>query len=196
MAALLSLALAVGCGGPQTSVTQGWKAEVTAPVRSVLVFGVGMDETNRRTVEDTMTSELAKRHVAARPSYALFPGGAPPDRETARKLVTQGQFDAVLVATLRNVTERTTVLPGTYYGGFWNTYYGQQPWLSYDPGYVVTEQIVHFETTLWDTRAGDRLVWSADLATTNPSEGRKFATSLTDSVMSKLEDGGLVHKAD
>jgi hypothetical protein len=192
-AAAFLLALGAGCGGPQTSVTQVWKAEVASPMRSVLVFGVGMDDTNRRAIEDAMAAELSKRHVAVKPSYELFPG-TPSDRDAARKLVTQAGFEGVLVATQRKVTEKTTVLPGTYYGGFWNNYYGQAPWIDYDPGYVLTDEVVTFETTLWDERAGDRLVWSADLQTTNPSAGRKFATSLTESVMSKLEEGGLVPK--
>jgi hypothetical protein len=190
LAVALSTALLTGCGGPKTSVTQVWKATVTSPLRSVLVFGTNMDETNRRALEDAMVSELGRHHVAAKPSYELFPG-KPPDREDARKLVTQSGFEGVLVATLRKVSERSTVLPGAYYGGFWSSYYGQA-WGYYDPGYVLTDEVVSFETTLWDARAGDRLVWSADLETTNPSDGREFARSLTGRVVSTLDKSGFL----
>lgn len=189
----VAVVLVMGCsGGPQTSVTQVWKAQVVAaPMKSVLVFGARMDETNRRSVEDALVTGLAKHQMAAKPSYVLFPNG-PPDRDTAREAVKQGGFDGLLVATLRNVTEKTTILPGTYYGGFWNNYYGQA-WGYYDPGYVLTDKVVSFETTLWDARSDERLLWSANLETRNPSEaGGDYVKSLTDGVVSSLVKNGLL----
>jgi hypothetical protein len=92
---------------------------------------------------------------------------------------------------MRNIREKQTYIPGTYQGGFWTSYYNQG-WGSWSPGYVITDEIVSFETTLWDTRAEDRLVWAMLTETTNPSSGPKFVQSVTRSIEVGLERAGLV----
>lgn len=195
----LAFVLIAGCGGgPKTSVTQVWKGEVAAPpLKSILVFGARMDEANRRVVEDAMVAELRRRQIAARPSYELFPG-ALPDRDKARDAVKAAGIEGVLVATLRNVREQSTVMPSTYYGGtgLWSSYYGGPAWGYWDPGYVVTDRLVSFETTLWSERTGDQLLWAAMTETKNPSAGKEFANSLTKAVIASLENEGLVPKQE
>lgn len=186
-----ALVLAAGCGGPSTSVTQTWSAPLGAPpMKTMLVFAAKMDEANRRALEDGLVAELGKHDVAAKPSYVLFPG-EPPERDTAREAVKSAGFDGVLVATMTSVREKQTYVPGSYGGGFWTSYYGNA-WSSYSPGYVVTDEVVSFETTLWDSRAEDKLVWASFTETTNPSEGRDFVKSLTKAMMGSLEKTGVI----
>ena len=168
----LAIAFVAGCGGPSTSVTQVWNAPLAAPpMRKIVVFAARTDEANRRALEDKLVAELAKRGVAA----------------------VQGRgFDGILVATLKNVRERLSYVPGTYSGGFWNDYYYGPGWTSWSPGYVRTDEIVNFETTLWDARAEDKLVWAALTKTVNPSSGRDFVKSLTDAVLPPLEKAGRI----
>jgi hypothetical protein len=192
----LALALVASCGGAgsTTSVTQVWRAAWTPPtMRTMIVFGARMDEANRRALEDGFVGALATHGVAARPSYMLFPG-EPPDRDKARASVKEAGFDGILVATLSSVREKQTYVPGSYSGGFWATYYGPG-WGSYSPGHVVTDEVVSFETTLWDTRADDKLVWAMFTETTNPSSGSEFVTSLRKAVLSALAGAHLIAPA-
>lgn len=185
-AVAIALALGVGCSGARTSVTQVWQAPapVTVPMKSVIVFGARMDEANRRSLEDAFVAELGKRGVQAMPSYAVFQG-PPPDQEHARAKVNELGLEGILVMTLKNVSERATFVP-SYAGSFWSAYYGPGWWGG--PGYVVTDEIVTFESTLWDTRAEDKLVWAALAKTTNPSTGKSYVASLVKAVLPRLED--------
>ena len=189
-AGALAIALGVGCSGARTSVTQVWQAPApaTAPMKSVIVFGARMDEANRRSLEDAFVAELGKRGVRAMPSYAVFQG-APPDQEHARAKVNELGLEGILVMSLKNVAERATYVP-SYAGSFWSAYYGPGWWGG--PGYVVTDEIVTFESTLWDTRAEDKLVWAALTKTTNPSTGKSYVGSLVKAVMPRLEDTRLI----
>lgn len=184
-AAAVTVALAAGCSGVRTSVTQVWQAPVpvAAPMKSMIVFGARMDEANRRSLEDAFVAELAKRGVHAMPSYTVFPG-APPDQEKARAKVNELGLEGILVMTLKNVSERSTYVP-SYSGSFWSAYYGPGWWGG--PGYVMTDEIVTFESTLWDARAEDKLVWAALTKTTNPSSGKSYVGSLVKAVIPKLE---------
>jgi len=187
---VLAAALGAGCSGTRTSVTQVWQAPapVTAPMKSIIVFGAQMDEANRRSLEDALVAELGKRNVRAMPSYAVFPG-QPPDPEKARAKVSELGFEGILVMRLKNIAERATYVP-SYSGSFWSAYYGPGWWGG--PGYVVADQIVTFESTLWDTRAEDKLVWAALTRTTNPTAGRSYIGSLVNAVLPKLQDGRFI----
>jgi hypothetical protein len=196
----IALALVAGGCGTQTSVTRVWSAPLPAPaMNKVLVFGARMDAAHRRDVEDALVSELRRRGVAASPSYQLFQGD-PPERDKARAIVKDAGIDGLLVASLRDAAEKTRYVAGSYhsgsdatYGQFWSSYYGPQ-WTSWGPGYVVTEPVVRFDTTLWDTRAGDQLVWAATTESSNPSAGKGFARSLTKGVIPSLEKAGHIPK--
>lgn len=189
--ALVALAAACG-GGPSTSVTQVWKAPSppAAPMRSVVVFAANMSEANRRTAEDIFTGQLKERGVDAQQSYNVFPGKLP-TREEAKAATQRANIDGILVLSLKGVRERQTYVPGSYTGDFWGGYYGMG-WDTYSPGYVVTDEIVGVETTLWDARAHDSLVWSAVTQTTNPETGSEFAKSVADKVVPQLEQGHFI----
>jgi len=186
-----TLAPLASCSSTKTSVTQVWQAPVrpAVPMRSMLVFVARMDEPNRRALEDGLVMELRRRDVNARPSYELFPGELPA-RAEAQALVKNQGYDGILYSTLLDVKERQTFVPGTT-GGFWTSYYGYG-WGYGSPGYVMTDEVVTFETTLWDARMEDKLVWTLLTKTLNPSSGKSFVKSLSGAVAPALEKGRLV----
>lgn len=189
--AILALGGGVACGPPKTSLTQVWQAETPrTPFKSMLVFAVRMDEANRRTLEDTFTADLARHGVTAAPSYSVFKGELPPI-DQARAQVVREHYEAVLVLKLRGVRDDMHYTPSTT--GFWSGYYGG--WGMYGtPGSLVTDETVVFETTLWDLRTTDRLVWTARTETLNPSNGTDFAISLKRAVDPALaRDGFITH---
>jgi hypothetical protein len=188
--AALALGLVAGCGA-ETSVTQLWNARIpAAPVKTLIVFGAHMDEANRRSLEDAYVAELSKHAVLAKPSYAFFPAGEAPARDDARQAVKAAGFDGILVSKMRSVRETQSYVPG-YAGGFWYGYYGPS-WTSWSPGYVFTDRIVDFDTTLWDTRSGDELVFAVTTETSNPSSNQSFIHSLTKTVLSSLDEKRLI----
>jgi len=193
--AVLALVLLASCGGgPKTSVTQVWKAPWSPPpMKSIIVFATHMDETSRRSVEDGLVASLAKHDTKVKPSYVFFPAD-PPEREQARAIVKEAGFDGILVTALKSVKEKQTYVPGSYGGGFWSSYY-DRGWTSYTPGYVITDEIVVFETTLWDTRAADKLAFSMLTETPNPSAGPAFVKSVSRAVEAQLERTGLIPRA-
>jgi hypothetical protein len=190
--AALALLVLAGCGSSaRTSVTQVWKAPVrSAPTKSIVVFAVHMDEANRRALEDAYVAALAKHDVAAQPSYAIFPG-EPPPREKAQEVVTKAGVDGILVSKLRSVREKQTSVPSSAGGGFWSGYYGSG-WAAAGPSYLTTDEIVSVDTTLWDARSGDRLLFAISTDTTNPSAGKAFVASVVKSVVSALEKQEIV----
>jgi hypothetical protein len=186
-----ALALGATACGTTTTMTDVWAAhDAPAPhVRSVLVIGAKMDDPSRRSLEDGFASSLAEHGVRATPSYTFFPNGFPSAAE-ARRTVEQVGFDGLLVSTSQGVTERTTVAPGY---DFWSGYYGPG-WGGWYPGYVYTDEYVKFETSLWNERAGGKLVWAAVTQTRNPSSGKDFVASLTHEVIPALEKSGIIPK--
>src|SRR4051794_25060863 len=100
MAALGLGASVVACGPPKTSVTQVWQAETPrTPFKSLLVFGVRLDEPNRGVVEDPFAAALTRHGVSSSPSYVLFPGELPPI-DQARAQVSTQRYEGILVLKL------------------------------------------------------------------------------------------------
>lgn len=171
-----------GCAAP-TSVTQTWHAPVTAetpPMKRILVFGARMDQAHRRGIEDGFVAALAREGIVARPSYELFEG-PPPKKEEARAIIAQQGFDGVLVAavqSVRNETRWDTMGPS-----YWS--YGWYGWGS--RSYVVTDQVVRCETSLWEARnGGEKMVWAAASKTLNAEDGNDFVASVTSAVVPEL----------
>jgi hypothetical protein len=186
-------AVLVACGGTQTSVTQLWKAPIAAPpMKSVIVFAANLDEANRRALEDAYVTALSAHGIIARPSYSLFPG-EPPAREAAQRAVENAGVDGILVSRLRSVREKQTYVNGDYGGGFWSGYYGSG-WGYWSPGYVQTDELVAFDTTLWDARIGDKLEFALTTQTKNPASDRDSVQSLTKTVVKALEDQKLLRQ--
>jgi hypothetical protein len=196
MLVLATVVLAAACA-TKTSTTQLWQAEGYAPrfVENVLVFGGRMAEPMRRSLEDEVAKELADRGTRATPSYKLFP--QLPQRDIAQPEVRRLGFDAAIVATLSSIRERQTFVPGHYhYGGFWGAYYGPG-WgmTTWSPGYVVTDELVNVDTTLWDLRTEPgNLVWTTSTTTRNPTSTSDFVESFAGEVAENLERARLVRQ--
>ncbi|HXN34140.1 MAG TPA: hypothetical protein VN894_19895, partial [Polyangiaceae bacterium] len=107
----------------------------------------------------------------------------------------QAGVDGVIVASMKGVSERQTYVPGAYEGGFWGGFYGPGWGGTWDPGYVVTDRFVKFDTSLWDPSGNGKMVWSAVTQTENPSSGKDFLSSLTKSVIPAMTQAGFLPPA-
>jgi hypothetical protein len=181
-----------GCA-TKTSTTHVWQAQVAAPrvAENALVFAGRMTEATRRSVEDAFVHELAMRGTRATPSYRIFP--QLPQRDIAHDEVHRLGFDAAIVATLREIREKTSYVPGHYHGGFWSGYYG--PGWGWSQGYVVTDELVNLETTYWDLRTDPgELLWASNTETRNPRSTADFVESYVDTIIPNLERLGVLRK--
>ena len=197
LVSLMTLAFAgvVSCGA-QTSTTHVWQAQVRpqqAP-QNMIVFAGRMTEPTRRTLEERLARELAERGARATPSYQVFP--QLPARDIAQDEVKRLGYDGALVATLRQIREQQTYVPGHFYGGFWGSYYGPGWGMgSWSPGYVVSDEVVIVETTFWNLRSGaGDLVWAGNTQTRNPTDTHDFVDSYVDEILSGLERADVVRK--
>ena len=179
-----------GCSTPTTMTSEWRDASYTAgPLKNLLIFGGGMSEANRRTLEDGFVTSLAARGVHATASYLLFPGALPSNDEAHAAAKRQG-IDGVLVASERGIKERTTIVPGSYGAGFWGGYYAG--WAGgWTPGYATTDQFVKFETSVWDANEG-KLIWSTTTQTENPTSSADFVNSLTKELLPAMTQSGIL----
>jgi hypothetical protein len=190
--ALLSLGTA--CTSTPTVTTDVWHdpSYSAGPMRNIVIVGARVDDTHRRVVEDAFASAIATPGVHATPSYVLFPG-ALPDRVTAHNTLLKGGYDGALVATMRGIHERITIVPGAGWDawGAWGAY----GYSAASEGYVVTDQYVRFETALWDPRGAGKMVWSAVTQTENPTSGNDFARSLVNEIVPALWQAGFIPRS-
>ncbi len=188
VAAVVASTAVVACSTPTTE-TDVWKSPTYAagPMRNIAVFGGRVDATQRHTLEDGLVSALSVYGVHATPSYAMFGDQVPPDQASIRAQLRSGGYDGALVSTLKGVSERTLVAPGTDWGaGFYGAYWGPGA-----PVYAETDQFVKFETSLWDPNSGN-MVWSTITQTENPTSGKDFVSSLTKTVVPSMAKAGLL----
>jgi hypothetical protein len=153
-------------------------------MRKVVIVAMGMDEANRRVLEDTFFVALNAHGVEAVRSYELFRGNIP-QRELAEKAVHDIGADGVLTAAFKGTEQVRTLVPYGLWGGYsWGSWGAYGP--AYYDAYVYTDKVLSLETTLWDGRQQDRVVWAALTNTTNPSTGTDFVDSVTEKVIPRL----------
>jgi hypothetical protein len=191
---LSAAAVAVGCAAcsTPTTISKEWEnpSYTAGPMKNVLVCGVRLGASERRTLEDAFASALSMHGTRATPSYSLFPAGLP-DKEQARAVAKKGGFDGVLVSVLRGINETQffDVTVG-WNGGLFDDYWGPA-WAAPMPP-IETDETVKFETTLWDPHDRGKLVWSGVTKTWNPSSGRDFASSLVSTIVPALVKDRLI----
>jgi hypothetical protein len=161
--AVLALLGLSGC--ISTALLEHWKdpAYSGPPLHKVLVVGVQRDAGLRRVWESSMVAALMREHVAATPSYELYPDRAPTARQLAATASRQG-FDGVLASHFEGASRRTYWLPGDFgpgfgfgwrwrYFGYWNSIYG--------PGFVQSEYRADYQTDVFTVAPdGGKLIWT------------------------------------
>jgi hypothetical protein len=182
--------LSAGCSTPTTITDVQRDPGYTAgPMRSLVIFGGRLNDTNRRTLEESFVSALAQHGVRATASYTIFP--TLPSKEAAQAAMQEVGADGYLVASMHGTSEQTVITPG-YPGAFWDGYYGPGWGGAWDPAYVETNEFVKFETSLWDGHGSGKLIWSAVTETENPTSRKDFTTSLLKKIVPALTQAGLI----
>ena len=196
---LLLFLLATSCA-VNSELTDVWSdpSYHGIPAHNVLVIAVRREAVRRRLVEDAYAQALTARGVGVATSYHLFPQ-ALPDTQDVIAAIQKNGYDAVLVTSRLESQPKTTYIPGALrrspvtfqdYMGRFHTY-----WTTVEePGYTETDSVRRFQTEMWTTREGGKLIWSGTLNTSEAPAPGGPAKAIDKYVLPALEKQGLVPK--
>jgi hypothetical protein len=188
-----------GCASPTRIVSQ-WKDSSIAvePLKKPYVIVVSKDAMRRRVWEESFVKELKARGVEAVPSYIKFPAQTPTEAEV-KALVAEG-LDGVVVTWYRGTEEQSTYVPGStsmqpdlVYDPWWGRYTTVYTEV-YQEGYVETDEIRSFETTVWTPHrpSRDTPYWSAYTELVTPSSYQENSVRVARVVVEALEKDAVI----
>ena len=187
-----------GCGA-SSSLVNMWRDPTFSqtPMTKVFVIAVKRDPAQRRIWEDGFVGELAKRGVTAAPSYRFFSNELP-DTQQVTDVVQREGFDGVLVThrlpTATNsyyVPGYVSTMPRTRYDPWSGTYYTYYRRV-YEPGYTETERIVRYQTDVWSTGEGGKMVWTGTSESIDPSSGQDVNREISALIVPELARAGIL----
>lgn len=166
-----------------------------------MVAGLTQSIDAKRTIENSMSTALSSKGVAATKSIEVFPPNFGKDitKEDMLNSIRKKGADAILTVSLVDKQTESRYVPGTYgytpipmYNRFWGYYNYMYPTM-YSPNYYTEEKIYYMETNLYDADT-EELVWSAESETYNPDNLSGFSQTLANIIANKLENDGLIGK--
>lgn len=196
---LLALGALAVSACTSTSLVNMWKDPTapSQPLNRVLVVVLRKDPSSRRLWEDGFVAKFKDHGIAATPSYQLFSDAAPDTAALAETVRARG-FDAVLMAHQLSSSTEARYVPGyltaepvTYvspWTGHYYTYYARV----YAPGYVENNLVVRYETEVYMTRDGGRLVWSGTTESINPASAGAVNKEIAHVIVPELVHAGVL----
>lgn len=185
LAAAAALLAASACSTPTVVNAQWADPQFSAkPIRSIVVFGITNDTTNRRVFEDAMVAQLVAKGVKATPSYQFAPGPGPASQDVMKKAIVESGANGVLLTRIVNISQSVRVTPGTNFGpgpgfgpgfgpgwggagfgGFHGFYGGMWASSMNIPPSISIDENVGADTRLFEAKDFG-VVWSASTTTT------------------------------
>lgn len=208
---LAAVVLLSGCTA--TKITSDWKdPSYQKKPAAILVMALMNDPTQRRLMEDELSSRLEKEGVKAVPAYTIL-AEAKPARDVIDKAVQEVGADSLFMT---RVVDRKTVAqeaPGTYYPPLayqdWHSYFegmyapypsGSPPWMT--PGFIgpypqasaprYSQEVYNIaEANLYDTETR-RLAWSARTETRVQGDDKHQIESYASRIIESLRSQDLL----
>ena len=192
------IACFVSCA-PYAVITASWKSPgVSIPkYNRILLAALTTNTIAKVTLENEVAAVLINQ-VQVLKSLSKFPPDIhnnDSDKETIMKNVKNKNVNAILTISLLNKETETRYIPRpysynslfgyNYYDNFWGYYSYRYPY-SYDPGYYVQDKIYFLETNLYDVST-EKLVWSAQSRTYNPSDLQTFTREFAIIIVRKMK---------
>lgn len=191
--------------GSSTAITGSWKEPAVTPktYQKVVVLALAENDSRQKLAEDQLVSALLKQNVSAEPGYRVFPEGyldGNPGKEDIASKLRAANADALLTIALVDTKDETRYVPGTTtyapypmyprYGS-WYGYYSYYSPMVYDPGYY--EQLTNFflESNFYSVEE-EKLIWSGQSKTTDPSNFENFAKSYAYAVAKRMRKEGVL----
>jgi hypothetical protein len=169
-ALLLGPVLLDGCS--QSQMTQMWRdpSYNDGTMKKVFAIAVRKDPVRRRIWEDAFVEELAAHGVSAVASYSFFPSEVPDSMQVSDVVSKEGCDGVAVSVRLPDATDETYVAgytrrePVIVSGPFLNQY--ATYWRDVQvPGYTETSQVRRYQTSVWTTQNGGRMIWSVTIET-------------------------------
>ena len=192
---LLLVSLLAGCSAANPIVSE-WRnpAYPSGAFQRIAVAGLGEDTSVRRNFEDEFVTQLRTAGVEAVPSYRLLSENGNVDEARLKQAAKKANIDAVLVARLIQVEQKTQYGPGyfpyTSFGIFGSHVGASWHGLGGAPSVYRYNEYVS-EATLYDLQRND-VVWTATIKTTEPENMGTAIRSYVQAVMTALQEKNLL----
>jgi hypothetical protein len=170
LALLLAPGLLAGCSSSQMVAVWNDPSYSNGTLKKVLAVAVRKDPVRRRIWEDAFVEELKSHGATGVASYSLFASSIPDSAQVAEAAGKEGCDGVAISVRLANSTQETyvagytrrelvTVTGPLLYG--YSTY-----WQDVQvPGYTETDQVRRYQTNVWTTQHGGRMIWSGTIET-------------------------------
>jgi hypothetical protein len=202
---LLLLFGLAGCA-PSNQITGTWKSpQASANTYDRILVAVLTDHARvRQTVEEHLQTYLQQHGVKVTKSMDLYPPtlkreGQVTADDLLSKIKGEGQ-DAILTVALIDTETETRYVPGNmvytpitrfaWYGTF-RGYYTYWAPMMYDPGYYRESKVYYLETNLYDA-ATEKLLWSAQSQSYNPTSLHRTAEKFAEVTVTRMKQEGLI----
>lgn len=206
---LVAIVASTGCSS-STKVTNTWKSPDIAPDRYDKLFVTVLtgDITSKKTFEDQMARQLSQQGIEVTKSLDIFtPDFTDIDNENDKgkilNKVRESGGDAILTIALVDEKDETRYVPGTnnvmynpvgrfnYYGNFWGYYSHHYP-MTANPGYYVEDKVYFLETNLYDAKT-EKLVWSSQSRSYNPSDAESFSEEFAQVTIEQMREENVIN---
>jgi len=168
-AAFAALALVAGCATSSLISQQSNPDYVGKHFKSVMVVAVTQDDLVRRTFEDRMVAQLAKRGTKGIPAYAAIGTRAQVEEAELRQAVARSGAEGVIVTRVTRIDRSSGTLAGATVmvgvgGGFYGYYPTMWQTVTVAPEKITGPSWTVSETRLFDARNG-ALAWTGVMDT-------------------------------
>jgi hypothetical protein len=203
LSAIVLVAVLVSCG-PTVKVVHSWKnpepRDSLKVYRYVFITALTDNLTAKSIIESDLAEAVERRGYTVIKSSEAFPtvynDSTPPDKETITQKVKELKTDAIFTVALIKKDDTTRYVPGStpyapyprnnYYGSFGPYYMNAYGTVYNSPGYYAEGKTYYLESNLFDA-ATEKILWSAQSETYNPSGLASFSKAYTQAMIKQLE---------
>jgi hypothetical protein len=205
---LLGVCCLMACGS-STSILASYKSpDVSKPVayKKIFISALTSNVSARQTVESELGRYMGTKgidHVRSLDVFTpdLHTSGADKDTGAVMNKIRATGCDGILTVALQKQETETRWVPGSTYPAYGVGYYGTfGAYYSYgynsfnSQGYYENDKIYFIETNIYDVKS-EKLIWSAQSKTYNPSSLETFLEEYEVAIEGQLVKDGLVAPA-
>ncbi len=195
-----------GCS-TSTKITGSWVdpsiKQQPEKINSIFIATLSRKIDFRTKLENAMAAQIEQRNIKTIKSAEFFNPEfyqTKPSKEVLLSKIKETGVDAILTVSIINKDSETRYVPGTrryypspafgWYGNFYMYYNYWYPSFS-DPGYYVTDKTYFLETNLYDEKT-EKLIWSAQSETMNPSSVDSFVQRYPEILIKQMVKDGIL----
>jgi hypothetical protein len=177
-----------------TSFISTWQAPDAQSLKgegnTVVAVVMTQNEANRRAAEDALAKEITAMGAKGIPAYSLIDEGATDEAKTQEAFEKAG-VSVIVVMRPTAVSQELNATPSASASYWHGGYYGYGWGAAYPAMDIHTDTIVHIQTLVYSMKQ-NKLVWSGQSKTTNPSNVDSLVKEVAHAVAGEMKKGGLV----